>query len=171
MSDSNRLDFDQWNDFMLRNLPSVVRSDGTTERFEPNRIITSLLEETTIPAEEANKVAEEIVIDFLDSEHKMVTAPFVREQVCSILFRRNPRWRFEYTRLGVPFHDFQKICTGFFDKFKSTDDLNEKSMEKMLLSLDKRMLAELVQRMAKDYIGVRNKINESEERDINNNRD
>ncbi|MHA1680964.1 MAG: hypothetical protein ACTSUE_08140 [Promethearchaeota archaeon] len=152
----------QWDDFVLRNLPSVIRSDGTTERFEPDRIISSLLEETTIPEEEASEVTGEIVIKFLNSEHPLVTAPFIREQVCSILFKKNPRWRFEYTRLGMPFHDFEKMCTGLFDQFKRSDELSEKTVERVISSLDKKTLAELVRRMAKDYIGVRNKIHESD---------
>jgi transcriptional regulator NrdR family protein len=150
------------NDFIIRNLPSVARSDGKTENFEPNRIIKSLLEETTIPEDDAREVTEEIVIQFLNSEHELVTAPFIREQICSILFKRNPRWRFEYTRLGLPFRDFENLCSGFFDSFKNGEELNEKAVEQVITTLDRKMLAELVRRMAKDYIGVRNKIHDSD---------
>ncbi|MHA1793258.1 MAG: ATP cone domain-containing protein [Promethearchaeota archaeon] len=159
---------DYLDDFVLRNLPGVIRSDGTTERFDPDRIINSLLKETTIPEEEAKRVTEEIVIKFLNSEHELITAPFIREQVCSILFRKNPTWRFEYTRLGIPFYNFKIISGGFFDRFKKSSELTDDVMEKIISTLDKKVLAELIRRMAKDYIGVRNKIRESQDIGKNN---
>lgn len=154
---------DKWYDFVTRNLPKVVRSDGTKERFEPDRIISSLLQETSIPEDIAKQVAEEITIVLLNSEQEMVTAPFIREQLCSILYKKNPRWRFEYTRLGLPFHDFQALSTGFFDRFKTEKELDERAIDDVLTTLTKAQLADLVRRMAKDYIGVRNSINRNGE--------
>ncbi|MBN2150248.1 MAG: hypothetical protein JW839_02260 [Candidatus Lokiarchaeota archaeon] len=157
-NNGNEAGSSKWNDFVSRNLPNVVRSDGKTERFDPNRIISSLLRETSIGEVEAKEVTEEITVKLLSSGHDMVTAPFIREQLCSIMYRKNPVWRFEYTRLGLPFRDFEKLLTGFFDKFKVESDLDEKGIQDVITTLDKRQLAELVRRMAKDYIGVRNSI-------------
>lgn len=163
VKNTNEIHIGSLNNFIIRNLPSVARSDGKKEKFEPNRITLSLLNETTISEDDAVEVTEEIVIQFLNSEHELITAPFIREQVCSILFKRNPRWRFEYTRLGLPFHDFEELCSGFFDTFKNREDLNEKAVEDVIITLDKKILSELVSRIAKDYIGVRNKINDNDQ--------
>lgn len=144
-------------EFITRNLPSVFRSNGKIEKFDPERIIASLMSETSITEEKAKEVAGEFVIKMLSSEHRVVTAPFIREQICSILFQKNPKWRYEYTRLGMPFRDFEEICKGYFDQYCSSSEIDG-SIDHIVSSLDKKTLGEIVRRMAKDYVGVRNNI-------------
>lgn len=146
-------------EFMLRNMPSILRSSGEVEKFDPHRIMDSLLKETSITEEKAREVTWEVMIKMLTSDQKVLTAPFIREQVCTILFQKNPKWRFEYTRLGMAFHDFEKICNGYFNKYRSVSQI-EGSIDKIILTLDNATLGEIVSRMAKDYIGVRNRIHD-----------
>lgn len=150
-------------DFLSRNLPRVIRSDGTVEDFNAGRIRDSILRETTITMHEANAVTEEIMRKLLSSEQKIITAPFIREQTCSVLHERNPKWRFEYTRLGIPFHDFKKHWSDFFDQISDDDDLDNGIIDTILEKMDKKKLVELIRRMAKDYVGVRNNIKNYEE--------
>lgn len=144
-------------EFVIRNLPSVFRSNGKVEKFDPERIMASLLSETSITEEKAKEVTGEFVIKMLNSEHPEVTAPFIREQICSILFQKNPTWRFEYTRLGMPFRDFEAICKGYFDQYRSSSEIDG-SIDRIVAAMDKETLEEIVRRMAKDYVGVRNNI-------------
>lgn len=144
-------------EFVIRNLPSILKSNGKIEKFDPERIITSLLNETSINEEKAHEVTWEIMIKILNSDQQTVTAPFLREQICSILFQKNPKWRFEYTRLGMPFRDFEKICNGFFDRFRSGKEIDG-SIDQIISMLDKKTLGEMVRHMVKDYVGVRNHV-------------
>jgi transcriptional regulator NrdR family protein len=148
--------------FMARNLPSVVRSDGTVEEFDPQRILDSVREETSITEEAAREVTSDIMLKLLNAGHEVVTAPFIREQVCSLLYSREPKWRFQYTRLGMPYHDFRESYGDFFDQFEDWDDLNESFVAKVIAELDPLRLVEMVRRMAKDYIGVRNDLDDYE---------
>jgi len=149
---------------MKRNLPSVVRSDGTVEEFDADRIIGSLLRETSITREAAGEIASEMVVRLLSSGHKVVTAPFIREQLCSLLYGASPKWRFQYTRLGTPYHDFKRRYGEFFDRFEDCEDLGRDFRDRVIAALPPKDLVEIVRRTAKDYIGVRNKIAEYERR-------
>jgi transcriptional regulator NrdR family protein len=149
-------------EFVTRNLPSILKSNGKIEKFDPERIIISLLNETSITEEKAKEVTWEIMIKLLNSDQGTVTAPFLREQICSILFNKNPKWRFEYTRLGMPFRDFEKICNGYFDQYRSGAEIDG-SIDQIVSVLDKKTLGEMVRHMVKDYVGVRNHIYYSED--------
>lgn len=144
--------------FFERHLPVVERSDGTAERFVPSRIVNSLISETSICAEDAAKVTEKTVIRLLNTPQKTVTAPFIREQVCDILYRMNPMWRFEYTRLGMPFKDFDILCGSFLKEFKDINDIDERVVENIMSDIDNAKLVQILKRMFRDYVGVRNNI-------------
>jgi len=144
-------------EFIIRNLPSVARGNGNIEKFDPERIMSSLLAETSITEEKAREVTWEFLLKMLNFEQPTVTAPFIREQLCSILFQKNPKWRFEYTRLGMPYRDFERISNGRLDEFVSSSEI-EASIEEIVARLDQKTLGEIVCHMAKDYIGVRQHI-------------
>ena len=145
-------------DFLNRNLPRVIRSNGTVEDFDPRCIKNSIMKETSIPEHDAHVITEEIMRKLLSLEQKTITAPFIREQVCIVLHDHNPKWRFEYTRLGIPYNDFKEQWSDSFEGINDQHDLDNGAMEKILSSMDKKKLVEMVRRMARDYIGVRNNI-------------
>ncbi|TFF97984.1 MAG: hypothetical protein EU547_02820 [Promethearchaeota archaeon] len=93
-------------------LPKVQTSKGTEETFDPERIMNSLLKETDLSAEQAQEVAIELTRRAILYKIKVLTSPEIRELVCSILLEKGlDKARFRYTRLGLPFYDFDKLMS------------------------------------------------------------
>jgi len=93
-------------------LPKVKTSKNTEETFEPNRIYESLIEETSLNAEEANEIAIELARRVIAYKIKVLTSPEIREMVCAILLEKGyDKARFMYTRLGLPFYDFDTLIS------------------------------------------------------------
>lgn len=149
-------------DFFTRHLPLVERSDGTTELFMPARIMKSLIGETSIPEGIASKATEEIVIRLINSKQKTVTASFIREQVCDVLYGINPAFRFGYTRLGMPYHDFNMLCGSFLKRFSNVTDVDERAVEELISEIDNAKLVQILLRMFRDYISTRNNMKKPE---------
>lgn len=149
--------------FFNRNRPQVVRSDGTTERFNPSRITQSILRETDISKKDARKVTETVSRILLTSDMRLVTAPFIREQVCGVLYDIDPKLRFQYTRLGMPYNDFKNRYGDLFDQFATVSDMGKKDItEKVIAEMQPDKIIEFIWRVGKEYIGVRNDIDELE---------
>lgn len=144
------------NEFFVKNLPLVERTDGTIEPFNPNRIRDSIIKETGISEEFANKITLDVIKKLISLDYELVTAPFIRETVCALL----PLiLRYKYTRLGIPYFDFKMDYKQFFDQFKDCADLTDENiMTKIIAEMKPKKLINLIKRIAKDYIGVRNKI-------------
>ncbi len=93
-------------------LPKVKTSKNTSETFNPLRIVESLIDETRLNPEQANEVAIELTRRVIAYKIKVLTSPEIREMICSILLEKNyDDARFMYTRLGVPFYDFEKLIS------------------------------------------------------------
>ncbi|MBD3194898.1 MAG: hypothetical protein GF317_07590 [Candidatus Lokiarchaeota archaeon] len=91
-------------------LPKVKTSKNTEETFDPQKIADSLVNETTLKEEEATEVAIELTRRVIAYKIKVLTSPEIREIVCSILLEKNyDKARFMYTRLGLPFYDFDEL--------------------------------------------------------------
>ena len=76
------------------------------EEFDANRIATSLMRETKMPAELAQRVAKEAEGELLKSKTKYLSAPLVRELVNTILVEKGlEEYRHKLTRLGLPVHE------------------------------------------------------------------
>jgi ribonucleoside-triphosphate reductase len=84
----------------------VRTSRSALEDFDANKIANSLLRETRMPAELAQKVAKEAEKRLLKSKTKYLTAPLVREVVNAILVEKGlEEYRHKLTRLGLPIYD------------------------------------------------------------------
>jgi ribonucleoside-triphosphate reductase len=93
-------------------LPKVKTSKNTEETFDPKRIYESLKEETILTEDEANEVAIELARRVIAYKIPVLTSPEIREMVCSILLEKGyDKARFMYTRLGLPFYDFDELIT------------------------------------------------------------
>ncbi|MBY8982821.1 MAG: hypothetical protein KGD57_07725 [Candidatus Lokiarchaeota archaeon] len=93
-------------------LPKVKTSKNTSETFDPQRIVESLIEETLLSPEQANELAIELARRVIAYKIKVLTSPEIREMMCSILLEKNyDIARFMYTRLGLPFYDFDKLIS------------------------------------------------------------
>ena len=146
-------------EFIKRQLPMVVGSDGKTLKFEEKRIEMSILRETSAPEDVAHYVTMEVKKMLLVSKQKVVTAPYIREKVCCTLFNLNPKWRDEYTRLGIPYADFKSAYGHLFDDIENWEKLTPQDIyDHIVPKMNSVEIIELIFRIAKDYIGVRNNI-------------
>lgn len=93
-------------------LPKVFTSKGSEETFDPERIMKSLLKETDLSPEQAQEIAIELTRRAISYKIKVLTSPEIRELVCSILLEKGlDKARFKYTRLGLPFYDFDQLMS------------------------------------------------------------
>ncbi|MEM3784636.1 MAG: anaerobic ribonucleoside-triphosphate reductase [Candidatus Bathyarchaeia archaeon] len=84
----------------------VRTSRFALEEFDVNRIANSLIRETKMPADLAQKIAKDAEKRLLKSKVKYLTAPLVREVVNAILIEKGlEEYRHRLTRLGLPVHD------------------------------------------------------------------
>jgi ribonucleoside-triphosphate reductase len=104
------------NDKIYSLLPKVATSKGSEETFNPERIMESLLKETDLSPEDAQDVAIELTRRAISYKIKVLTSPEIRELVCSILLEKGfDKARFKYTRLGLPFYDFDQLVSSSKD--------------------------------------------------------
>ncbi|MBY9007760.1 MAG: hypothetical protein KGD63_13535 [Candidatus Lokiarchaeota archaeon] len=112
-------------------LPKVKTSKNTSEIFDPKKIEKSLVEETFISLEQANDIAIELTRRIIAYKIKVLTSPEIREMVCSILLEKNyDIARFRYTRLGLPFYDFDKLISSNISQIESNQKFLQ--LEKIL---------------------------------------
>jgi anaerobic ribonucleoside-triphosphate reductase len=98
-------------------LPRVKTSKNTEELFDPKRIEKSLIKETELTPEQANEVAIELTRRVISYKIEILTSPEIREMICSILLEKNyDKARFNYTRLGLPFYDFNELISSSEDE-------------------------------------------------------
>lgn len=150
-------------EFVDRNMPKVMGSDGSVREFDPSRIKRSIIKETDVSETDADLVTGEVMGSLLTSEMSIVTAPMIREIVCSALYRRNPKWRFQYTRLGIPFYDFQKSYGKLFANFQDWRDLTPRIiMDEVIPNMLPHEICDLIMKIGRDFLGVKNNIGEIE---------
>lgn len=88
----------------------VRTSRFALEEFDANRIADSLMKETGMSAELAQKVAMETEKRLLRSRTKYLTAPLIREVVNAILIEKGlEEYRHKLTRLGLPVHEVNAL--------------------------------------------------------------
>jgi len=152
--------------FLDRQLPKVVGSDGTTRIFDGGRIKSSMLKEIDdLPEDVAEAITLEVTTLLLG--HDVVTAPMIRELACGVLYRFNPKWRYQYTRLGIPYWNFKEKYGAVFDKLNI--DWRKLTKEDILYevipTIDPFDLCSLVKMIGKDYLGVKNIIESPDEQE------
>jgi len=90
-------------------LPNVINSKLEVVKFKPEAIINSLSLETDATRDEANLVTLEVIRKIISANLKILTAPLIRELVNATLLSKGLElYRYQYTRLGLPFYDFGK---------------------------------------------------------------
>ncbi len=91
--------------------PIYVRSSRMRiEKFNRNKITSSLVKETKIPRKTAEEIALKVENILRSSNVRYVTAPLIRELVNSLLIASNLEdARFLYTRIGMPVYDVSQI--------------------------------------------------------------
>jgi Oxygen-sensitive ribonucleoside-triphosphate reductase len=116
----------------------VVRTDGTIEPFDRQRIVDSLQKETTLCEElfdvpgaspfQANQISVLVENACNSLMTRTVTSHTIREILCSILIEQNKEpflsWYRVCTRVGMPVYDAWQIDHG--EGFESHDNANLK---------------------------------------------
>lgn len=92
-------------------LPKRVEStDGTISDFDPNKIASSLIKETSLDHQRARKVTINVLRKLSSLNLNFIPAPHLRELVCSELTSMGlNEFRSKYTRLGIPIYDVHKM--------------------------------------------------------------
>ncbi|KKM07830.1 hypothetical protein LCGC14_1729960, partial [marine sediment metagenome] len=99
--------------------PLVFRTEGDLTEFNSSRILDSILRETGLNIEDANKITELVVRRIVSSGIKFLSGPHIREIVCSILSEQHfENERKLYTRIGIPLMDYEEILETFWEKKK-----------------------------------------------------
>jgi len=88
----------------------VRTSDGLLESFDKEKIIKSLLNETTLAKNVCEEIAGEVESDIRRLELRYISAPLIREMVNSkLLERRYMQAKNEYMRIGLPIYDVDRM--------------------------------------------------------------
>lgn len=94
----------------LKYFPHVRTSKIEFDEFNPKRIQKSLVREAGLSEELAEKIAMEVTDQIHKLNLKFLSAPLIRELVCVSLLRHNLEYaRAQYTRLGLPLYDVDKL--------------------------------------------------------------
>ncbi|MFX0047815.1 MAG: hypothetical protein ACFE8G_06545 [Candidatus Hermodarchaeota archaeon] len=109
---------------IYNSLPKVHYKDKKSgvvkkEKFDPNRIYISLLKETELTKQEAEKITLEVFRFITSSNLKILTAPLIRELVSYTLLKFGFEIaRLQNTRIGFPYKDLE-------EKIAACSDINE----------------------------------------------
>ena len=94
----------------LKYFPRVRTSKIEFEDFNPEEIKVSLVREAGLSEETAEKIAMEVSDRIYKLGLKFLSAPLIRELVCFALLEHNyEHARAQYTRLGLPLYDVDKL--------------------------------------------------------------
>ncbi|MFX1384080.1 MAG: anaerobic ribonucleoside-triphosphate reductase, partial [Promethearchaeota archaeon] len=113
----------------LRNLlPRVFRTEGDVVEFDPLKIEESIVKETGLDKESADKITEIAVRRIISSGIKFLSGPHIREIVCSVLSEQHfEEERKLYTRIGMPLMDYEAILEHGVDE-NANQDMNPESI-------------------------------------------
>jgi len=109
---------------IYNSLPRVHYKDKKSgivkkDKFDPNRIYLSLLKETELSKQDAEKITLEVFRFITSSNLKILTAPLIRELVSYTLLKFGFEIaRLQNTRIGFPYKDLE-------EKIAECGDINE----------------------------------------------
>jgi len=114
---------------ILKNLlPRVFRTEGDVVPFDPVKIEQSLIKETGLDKNFADKITELVIRRIISSGIKFLSGPHIREIVCSILSEQHyEEERKLYTRIGMPLMDYEAILENGINE-NANQDMNPESI-------------------------------------------
>ena len=136
-------------------LPKTVENTrGELMKFEPQKIIESLIEETDLDKDKAIKVTTNVLRRLGSLGLEFIAAPHLRELVCSELTSLSlHKYRNKYTRLGIPIYDVAKMLkkqNGSTFSTLLTAQVIEQYVHLDRLSEDATFIIEQISEYAKD---------------------
>ncbi|MBD3212189.1 MAG: anaerobic ribonucleoside-triphosphate reductase [Candidatus Lokiarchaeota archaeon] len=119
---------DEKHDFLKKLLPRVFRTEGDWVEFDPSKIYQSIIKETHLDKNSADKITEIVVRRIISSGIKFLSGPHIREIVCSVLSEQHyEEERKLYTRIGMPLMDYEAILN-FGVNENANQDMNPESI-------------------------------------------
>ncbi|MFX1320743.1 MAG: anaerobic ribonucleoside-triphosphate reductase [Promethearchaeota archaeon] len=114
---------------LLKNLlPRVFRTEGDVVSFDPLKIEQSIIKETGLDKDAADKITEFVVRRIISSGIRFLSGPHIREIVCSILSEQHfEEERKLYTRIGMPLMDYEAILENGVNE-NANQDMNPESI-------------------------------------------
>ena len=114
--------------FLKNLLPRVSRTEGDVVPFNPFKIKQSIVNETGLDLESADRITELVVRRIISSNIGFLSGPHIREIVCSILSEQHYEdERKIYTRIGMPLMDYEAILENGVNE-NANQDLNPESI-------------------------------------------
>ena len=114
--------------FLKNLLPKVSRSEGDIVPFNPIKIKESIVNETGLDSNSADKITQIVVRRIISSNINFLSGPHIREIVCSILSEKHYEdERKLYTRIGMPLMDYEAILEKGVNE-NANQDLNPESI-------------------------------------------
>jgi anaerobic ribonucleoside-triphosphate reductase len=87
------------------------KGEQVEEDFNGDKIVASIIKETTLSSNEAMNVAVEALRMLCQFNVPFLTAPMIREVSCIAMLKLGHiRARFEYTRIGMPQYDLYQLA-------------------------------------------------------------
>ncbi|MHA1273730.1 MAG: anaerobic ribonucleoside-triphosphate reductase [Promethearchaeota archaeon] len=113
----------------LKNLlPKVFRTEGDVVEFDPLKIKISIIKETGLDEDNADKITEIVVRRIISSGIQFLSGPHIREIVCSVLSEQHfEEERKLYTRIGMPLMDYEEILIHGVNE-NANQDMNPESI-------------------------------------------
>jgi len=112
---------------MINNfIPYVINKTLKKKKFDHNLIYKSLLRETDISEVDAMDTTKQVVRILIGADLKIITSPMIREIVNTVLLQKGLEInRLQYTRIGIPFFDMQKIYNDYIsDKLLTLENMH-----------------------------------------------
>ncbi|MBY9010764.1 MAG: anaerobic ribonucleoside-triphosphate reductase [Candidatus Lokiarchaeota archaeon] len=114
--------------FLKNLLPRVSRTEGDVVPFDPIKIKESIVGETGLDLESADRITRLVVRRIISSNITFLSGPHIREIVCSILSEEHYEdERKLYTRIGMPLMDYEAILEKGVNE-NANQDLNPESI-------------------------------------------
>lgn len=91
----------------------VTSKCGDNILLNPNRILTSIFEETSLPLEQIGEVVDLTIKRLKSFNLHIITGPLIREVACVVMLELGyDEARRQYTRVGMPVYDAMRLSTG-----------------------------------------------------------
>ena len=95
-------------------VPDVIDKTLKKSKFDPKKVYSSLLRETSLDEEQAKIITEDATrcMIAVSGSIKHITAPMIREVINSVLLKHGfEKQRLQYTRIGIPMFDLENLLT------------------------------------------------------------
>jgi len=116
-----------FDEIIIQSLPEVLYKDKKEgivkkNKFDPNRIYDTLIRETSLSKNDAEKVTLDVFRFIASSNLRILTAPLIRELVSYTLSKFGFEIaRLQNTRIGFPYKDLEEKI----DECQDVDELKE----------------------------------------------